>query len=75
MVAGLLTRVAAIPLIVDMLVAIGTTKVPILLKSGIWAAAHEARTDFSMLLGSVFLAIVGAGPWSMDWLLAQHHDS
>src|ERR1041385_4860691 len=42
---GLLTRLAAIPLIIDMLVAISTTKIPILLKSGFWAMAHEARTD------------------------------
>ena len=73
--AGLLTRLAAVPLIIDMLVAIGTTKVPILLKSGGWAAAHEGRTDLSMLLGCIFLAIEGAGPWSIDWLLARHHDS
>jgi putative oxidoreductase len=63
---GLLTRLAAIPLIVDMLVAITTTKVPILLKSGFWAMAHEARVDFSMLLGCVFLLIVGAGCQSVD---------
>jgi putative oxidoreductase len=63
---GLLTRLAAIPLIIDMLVAISTTKIPILLKSGFWAMAHEARTDYAMLLGAVFLLIVGAGRASMD---------
>jgi len=63
---GLLTRLAALPLIVDMLVAIATTKVPILLHSGFWSMAHEARTDYSMLLGAVFLLIVGAGRWSID---------
>ena len=63
---GLLTRLAAIPLIVIMLVAITTTKIPILLNSGIWSMAHEARTDFSMLLGSLFLLCVGAGPSSLD---------
>lgn len=68
---GLLTRLAAIPLIIDMIVAIGTTKVPMLIKSGIWAAAHEARTDFSMFLGCVFLLIVGPGPWSVDYILAK----
>jgi hypothetical protein len=40
---GLFTRMATIPLIIDMLVAISTTKVPLLLKSGFWAMAHEAR--------------------------------
>ena len=63
---GLMTRLAAIPLIIDMLVAIATTKVPMLLKSGFWAMAHEARTDYCMLLGSVFLLLVGAGPLSAD---------
>jgi putative oxidoreductase len=63
---GLLTRLAAIPLIVVMLVAISTTKVPILLEKGFWNMAHEARTDWAMLLGSVFLLIVGAGAWSLD---------
>jgi uncharacterized membrane protein YphA (DoxX/SURF4 family) len=63
---GLLTRFAAIVMIINMLVAISTTKIPILLKSGFWAAAHEARTDFAMILGSVFLLIVGAGAWSLD---------
>jgi uncharacterized membrane protein YphA (DoxX/SURF4 family) len=63
---GLLTRLAAIPLIVVMLVAISSTKVPILLDKGFWAMAHEARTDFAMLLGSIFLLIVGAGRYSID---------
>jgi putative oxidoreductase len=63
---GLLTRLAAIPLIINMLVAISSTKIPILLKSGFWAMAHESRTDFAMLLGSIFLLITGAGLWSID---------
>lgn len=66
LIIGLLTRVAALPLIVDMLVAIGTTKIPILMKSGFWAMAHEARTDYAMLLGCIFLLIVGAGRLSLD---------
>lgn len=63
---GLLTRLATIPLIIDMLVAISTTKIPILLDGGFWKMAHEARTDWSMLLGSVVLLIVSAGCWSID---------
>jgi uncharacterized membrane protein YphA (DoxX/SURF4 family) len=63
---GLLTRLAAIPLIVDMLVAIATTKIPILMKDGFWAMAHEARVDYSMLLGLIFLLVEGAGQWSLD---------
>ena len=63
---GLLTRLVAVPLIVNMHVAIATTKVPILLDQGFWPMAHEARTDFAMLLGLLFLLIAGAGPWSLD---------
>lgn len=64
--AGLLTRLAALPLIVVMIVAICSTKIPIFEKQGFWMMAHEARTDFAMLLGSIFLALVGAGRWSLD---------
>jgi len=76
---GLLTRLAAIPLIIDMLVAITTTKIPVLLghgfwwfslaklpSYGFWPMLHEARTDFAMLLGSIFLLLVGGGAWSID---------
>jgi putative oxidoreductase len=81
---GLLTRLATIPLIINMLVAILTTKIPILLGHGFWGFSlrnlpyygfwgmvHESRTDFSMLLGSLFLLIVGAGTWSLDARLAK----
>ena len=63
---GLLTRLAVVPLIIVMLVAIFSTKLPILLESGFWKMAHESRTDFAMLLGSIFLLINGAGVWSLD---------
>jgi putative oxidoreductase len=63
---GLLTRLAAILLVIDMVVALLATKLPILLDKGFWAMAHETRTDWSMLLGSLFLLVVGAGPWSLD---------
>ncbi len=79
---GLLTRLAAIPLIVTMIVAIISTKIPILLGHGywgfslrkldhygFWSMAHEARTDFSMLLGAGFLLLVGAGACSLDALI------
>jgi putative oxidoreductase len=63
---GLLTRLAVIPTIIIMFVALSSTKIPILLDKGFWAMAHEARTDWSMLLGSIFLLIVGAGALSVD---------
>jgi putative oxidoreductase len=68
---GLLTRLAVIPTITIMLVAIATTKVPILRDKGFWDMAHEARTDWSMLLGSLFLLIVGSGRWGVDARLTE----
>ncbi|WP_437621933.1 DoxX family protein [Sorangium sp. So ce1151] len=72
---GLATRLAAAPLIGVMLVAIATTKIPILVNRGFWAMAHEARTDWSMLLGALFLLLVGAGPLSLDARLARREAS
>jgi putative oxidoreductase len=82
---GFLTRLVAIPLIINMCVALISTKIPILLGHGFWrfsvsklpsygflSMAHEARTDFSMLLGSIFLLIVGAGAWSLDARLGSN---
>ncbi|HQX50257.1 MAG TPA: DoxX family protein [Planctomycetaceae bacterium] len=71
-VLGLLTRLAVIPTITIMLVAIASTKVPILMSEGFWKMAHEARTDWAMLLGSMFLLIVGGGRRSFDaWLMRK----
>jgi putative oxidoreductase len=82
-IVGLFTRLAAIPLIIIMIVAILSTKVPILLghefwifhlpklpRYGFWSMMHEARADFTMLLGSIYLLIEGAGMWSIDSRLA-----
>ena len=63
---GLWTRLASVPLLIVIGTAIWTTKIPMLHHGGVWAMLHEARTDFSMVLGLVFLLIVGAGPWSVD---------
>jgi putative oxidoreductase len=65
-IAGLLTRVAAVPLLIDISVAILTTKVPMLAKQGFWAMAHEARTDACMFLGLLFLLWVGGDPLGLD---------
>jgi putative oxidoreductase len=65
---GLFTRFASIALLIDITVAILSTKIPIWLGHGYWRFAlpklkhygflsmlHEARTDFSMVLGLIFL--------------------
>ena len=78
-IVGLYTRLAAIPLLIDISVAILSTKVPIAMGHGYWrfslpqlkhygllSMLHEARTDISMVLGLIFLLIVGAGSLSID---------
>jgi uncharacterized membrane protein YphA (DoxX/SURF4 family) len=82
---GLFTRLAAVPLIIIMIVALVSTKLPILLghdvgmfrlsadmkRTGFWSAMHESRADLTMLLGCIYLLIVGAGRWSLDHRMAQ----
>jgi putative oxidoreductase len=76
---GLFTRFAVLPLLGVMLVALVTTKLPILLGQdlgpfqvrqlpyyGFWGFAHESRTDFSMAMGALFLLFAGPGPLSLD---------
>ena len=70
LIVGLMTRLGAIPMIINMIVAITSTKITLLLHEGFWKAAHEARLDFSMFLGCIFLLLVGAGPISLDGFIA-----
>lgn len=69
---GLLSRLAAVFLLADISVAIATTKLPMLIAKGFWTTAHEARTDWSMFLGLVFLLVAGSGPRSLDARLIRH---
>jgi len=72
--AGIVTRLASIPLLIVILVAIYTTKIPTLMDKGFWAAAHDGRADFSMLMGLIFLLIYGAGKYSVDSKLNKNHN-
>jgi len=63
---GLLTRLAAVPLLINICVALYSTKIVTFGKNGFWSTLHEARTDVSMLLGLLFLLLVGGGAWSLD---------
>lgn len=63
---GLFTRLAAIPTLVIMLVAIAVTKSKVYSEEGFWQLLHGSRTDWAMLLGSLFLIIKGGGLWSLD---------
>ncbi|HTY70447.1 MAG TPA: DoxX family protein [Alphaproteobacteria bacterium] len=83
-IAGLFTRLAAVPLLVIMVVAIVSTKVPMWLghdvwifhvakmsRYGFWSMLHEARADLCMFLGALYLLIEGSGAWSLDARLAR----
>ncbi len=81
---GLFTRLASIPLIIIMVVAFLSTKIPIWIGSdwwifhvrelnryGFWSFMHESRTDWAMLMGACYLLVVGAGRWSLDTMLVK----
>jgi uncharacterized membrane protein YphA (DoxX/SURF4 family) len=79
---GLFTRMAAVPLVIDMAVALATTKLPLLVgagpepvaavpKTGFWAFAYQSRLDVTMLTACVYLAVIGAGLWSLDALRSR----
>jgi putative oxidoreductase len=68
---GLFTRLASLPLLIVILTAIATTKIPELSRpdQGIWFMVSDARTDFAMTMSLLFLISVGAGAWSFDAFL------
>lgn len=85
---GFFTRLATLPLIIVMIVAIVSTKVPMwlghdfwvfhtpkLARYGFWGMAHEARADFTMLLALLYLLVEGAGRWSVDALIARRRST
>jgi uncharacterized membrane protein YphA (DoxX/SURF4 family) len=53
-------------LIIDISVAIATTKIPIFFKGGFWPMEAEAQTDYSMLMGLFFVVLASAGSLSLD---------
>lgn len=81
--SGFLTRLISIPFIIEMIVAILTTKISLYLgtsplplppappRVGIWAVLHEIRSDYAQIASAMFLTIAGPGPWSIDALLAR----
>jgi uncharacterized membrane protein YphA (DoxX/SURF4 family) len=83
LIAGLLTRVIAVPFIIEMLVAMLSTKISLYLGTsplplppvppqiGLWAVLHEIRSEYAQIMVIIFLLIVGPGRWSLDALLAR----
>jgi len=68
---GFLTRLATVPLLINIAVALYSTKIATFAKNGLWGTLHEARTDVTMLLGLIFLLLVGGGSLALDARLAS----
>lgn len=87
LISGLLTRLIAIPFIIEMIVAILSTKISLYLgtspltlppappKVGMWAVLHEVRSDYAQIITVIFLLINGPGRWSLDALLQKRTDT
>jgi len=87
LITGLFTRVIAVPFIVEMVVAILSTKISLYLGTsplplppappivGFWAVMHETRSDYAQILTSIFLLVVGPGRWSLDALLRRRREA
>ncbi len=85
--SGLMTRLISIPFIIEMIVAILSTKISLFLGTsplplppsppqiGIWAVLHEIRSDYAQLLTTAFLMINGPGKWSLDAMLHKKDES
>jgi len=81
--SGFLTRLVAVPFIIEMLVAMLSTKIPLYLGTsplplppvppqvGFWAVLHEIRSEYAQLMTCAFLLMAGPGQWSIDALLAR----
>ena len=81
--SGLMTRLIAIPFIIEMIVAILSTKIsmylgtsplplpPVPPQVGMWAVLHEVRSEYAQLLTTAFLLLNGPGKWSLDALLQR----
>jgi putative oxidoreductase len=84
---GLGTRLISLPFIVEMVVAILSTKVALYFGTsplpkppspptvGWWAVLHESRSDYAQLLSCAFLLAAGPGPWSLDAVLQRRRGS
>jgi putative oxidoreductase len=72
---GLFTRLASIPLLIIMITAFITTKLPVLTTKGFWSFMHDYRTDFSLTLLLILLMIYGGGNLSLDFKIFNSRGS
>ena len=80
---GFLTRYIAVPFLIEMVVAMLSTKITLYLGTsplppppspplmGTWAVLHEIRSEYAQLLTVLYLAINGPGIWSLDALMRK----
>jgi putative oxidoreductase len=85
--SGLGTRLISLPFIVEMIVAMLSTKISLFLgtsplpkppsppQAGLWAVLHEIRSDYAQIMSCIYLLAAGPGPWSLDALLAKRRAS
>jgi putative oxidoreductase len=83
LISGLLTRLISIPFIIEMIVAMLSTKMALYLGTsplplppsppqiGIWAVLHEIRSEYAQIMSVLFLLVAGPGPWSLDAILVR----
>lgn len=87
LITGLFTRLISVPFIIEMVVAMLSTKIPLYLGTsplppppvppqiGFWAVLHEIRSEYAQLLTTIFLLIAGPGRWSLDALLVRRRQA
>ena len=83
LISGLATRLISVPFIIEMIVAMLSTKISLYFGtsplpappsppvSGAWAVLHEIRSEYAQLMTCVYLLAAGPGPWSLDAWLRQ----
>jgi putative oxidoreductase len=81
--SGLTTRLISVPFIIEMIVAMLSTKIslyhgtsplpapPAPPVMGGWAVLHEIRSEYAQIMTCIYLLAAGPGPWSLDALLLR----
>ena len=81
--SGLGTRLISVPFIIEMIVAMLSTKITLYLGTsplpappappimGAWAVLHEIRSEYAQIMTCIYLLVAGPGPWSLDALLLR----